>query len=50
MSVRAPACAMGKTAYDVVIERGVAAIKENELIYQTLVKLNSDGYWKKTCC
>lgn len=47
MSVRAPAGAMGKTAYDTVIGRGVAAIKGNEFIYQTLVKYDSDGYWKK---
>ena len=47
MSVRAPAGAMGKTAYNVVIGRGVAAIKGNEFIYQLLVKMNEDGYWKK---
>lgn len=47
MSVRAPAGAMGKTAYDAVIGRGVAAIKGNEFIYQTLVKFDADGYWKK---
>ena len=47
MSVRAPAGAMGKTAYNAVIGRGVAAIKGNEFIYQTLEKMNSDGYWKK---
>lgn len=47
MSVRAPAGAMGKTAYDVVLGRGVAGIKGNEFIYQTLVKMDSDGYWKK---
>ena len=47
MSVRAPAGAMGKTAYDVVLGRGVAGIKGNEFIYQTLVKMDEDGYWKK---
>ena len=47
MSVRAPAGAMGKTAYDVVLGRGVAGIKGNEFIYQTLVKMDSEGYWKK---
>lgn len=47
MSVRAPAGAMGKTAYDVVLGRGVAGIKGNEFIYQTLVKYDADGYWKK---
>ena len=50
MSVRAPAGAMGKTAYDVVIGRGVAAIKGNEFIYQLLVKMNSDGFWKSLSC
>lgn len=47
MSVRAPAGAMGKTAYNAVIGRGVAAIRGNEFIYQTLVKMDSDGFWKK---
>ncbi|NME32375.1 restriction endonuclease subunit S [Ligilactobacillus ruminis] len=47
MSVRAPVGAMGKTAYDIVIGRGVAAIKGNEFIYQTLVKYDADGHWKK---
>lgn len=47
MSVRAPAGAMGKTAYNIVIGRGVAAIKGNEFIYQLLVKLDKEGYWKK---
>ena len=47
MSVRAPAGAIGKTAYDVVIGRGVASIKGNEFIYQTLKKYEIEGYWKK---
>ncbi len=47
MSVRAPAGAMGKTGFDVVLGRGVAGIKGNEFVYQTLVKFDSDGYWKK---
>ena len=47
MSVRAPAGAMGKTSYNVVLGRGVAGIKGNEFIYQSLVKMDSDGYWKK---
>ena len=50
MSVRAPAGAMGKTAYDAVIGRGVAAIKGNEFIYQLLVKMDGDGYWKALSC
>ena len=40
MSVRAPAGAMGKTAYNVVLGRGVAAIKGSEFIYQILVKMD----------
>ena len=47
MSVRAPAGAMGKTAYNVVLGRGVAGIKGNEFLYQALVKMDSEGYWKK---
>lgn len=47
MSVRAPAGAIGKTAYDVVLGRGVAGIKGNEFIYQSLAKFDADGYWKK---
>lgn len=50
MSVRAPAGAMGKTAYNAVIGRGVAAIKGNEFIYQLLVKMDSNGYWKALSC
>ncbi|NLD98339.1 MAG: restriction endonuclease subunit S [Fibrobacter sp.] len=50
MSVRAPAGTMGKTAYNAVIGRGVAAIKGNEFIYQLLVKMDSDGYWKSLSC
>lgn len=50
MSVRAPAGAMGKTAYNAVIGRGVAAIKGNEFIYQLLIKLDKDGYWKTLSC
>ena len=47
MSVRAPAGAMGKTAFDVVLGRGVAGIKGNEMIYQLLVKMDNQGYWKE---
>ena len=50
MSVRAPAGAMGKTAYNAVIGRGVAAIKGNEFIYQLLVKMDADGFWKALSC
>ena len=50
MSVRAPAGAMGKSAYNAVIGRGVAAIKGNEFIYQLLVKMDADGFWKTISC
>ena len=50
MSVRAPAGAMGRTAYNAVIGRGVAAIKGNEFIYQLLVKMDADGFWKTLSC
>lgn len=50
MSVRAPAGAMGKTAYNTVIGRGVAAIKGNEFIYQLLVKMDAEGFWKNLSC
>ena len=47
MSVRAPAGQVGRTGYNVVIGRVVAAIKGNEFIYQLLVKLDIDAYWKQ---
>ena len=47
ISVRAPVGDIGKTAYDVVIGRGVAAIKGNEFIFQNLGKMKSDGYWTR---
>ena len=46
MSVRAPAGTMGKTSYNVVLGRGVAGIKGDEFMYQSLVKMDFDGYWK----
>lgn len=45
MSVRAPVGDVGKTDYDIVVGRGVCAIKGNEFIYQTLCKMKLDGYW-----
>ncbi|WP_237698378.1 restriction endonuclease subunit S [Actinobacillus minor] len=45
MSVRAPVGDMAKTDYDVVLGRGVCAIKGNEFIYQILSKMKIDGYW-----
>ena len=47
LSVRAPVGDIGKTAYDVVSGRGVAAIKGNEFIFQNLGKMKSDGYWTR---
>jgi len=46
-SVRAPVGEVGKTQYDVVIGRGVAAISGNEFIFQTLKQMNAFGYWTK---
>ena len=45
MSVRAPVGAMGKTAYDVVLGRGVAGIAGNEFLFQVLSKKEAEGYW-----
>ncbi len=50
MSVRAPAGAMGKTSYNGVIGRGVAAIKGNEFVYQLLNKMDKEGYWRRFSC
>ncbi|WP_226566513.1 restriction endonuclease subunit S [Bacillus stratosphericus] len=47
LSVRAPVGDVGKTHYDVVIGRGVAAIKGNEFIYQLLLKMKVDDFWVK---
>ncbi len=46
-SVRAPVGEVGKTNYDVVLGRGVAAINGNEFIHQQLNKLKSNNYWHK---
>ncbi|MGA6365592.1 restriction endonuclease subunit S [Proteus penneri] len=46
-SVRAPVGEVGKTNYNVVLGRGVAAIYGNEFLYQQLKKLKSDNYWSK---
>ena len=47
LSVRAPVGDIGKTYYDVVIGRGVAAIKGNNYIFQLLTKMKASGYWAK---
>ena len=45
MRGRAPVGAMGKTAYDVVLGRGVAGIVGNEFLFQALSKKEAEGYW-----
>ncbi|MCL2049448.1 MAG: restriction endonuclease subunit S [Defluviitaleaceae bacterium] len=45
ISVRAPVGDVGKTAYNAVIGRGVAAIRGNEFLFQTLIKMNMDSFW-----
>ncbi|WP_303966563.1 restriction endonuclease subunit S [Sporosarcina ureae] len=47
LSVRAPVGDVGKTDYDVVIGRGVAAIQGNDFIFQLLSKMKNDGFWIK---
>ena len=47
LSVRAPVGDVGKTDYPVVLGRGVAAIRGNEFLYQTLLRMKQTGYWDK---
>lgn len=47
LSVRAPVGDIGKTDYDVVLGRGVAAVKGNEFIFQQLGKMKLTGYWAR---
>ena len=47
LSVRAPVGDIGKTDYDVVLGRGVAAIKGNDYIFQQLGKMKENGYWNR---
>lgn len=47
LSVRAPVGEVGKTEYDVVLGRGVAAISGGEFLFQYLKKMNIKGYWSK---
>ena len=47
LSVRAPVGDIGKTDYDVVLGRGVAAIKGNDFIFQQLWKMKESGYWNR---
>jgi type I restriction enzyme S subunit len=45
-SVRAPVGAVGKTKFKAVIGRGVASIRGNEFVFQELLRLNMNNYWK----
>ena len=45
MSVRAPVGDIGKTDYNIVIGRGVASIRGDDFIYQTLIKMKREGFW-----
>ena len=45
MSVRAPVGDVGKTDYDIVIGRGVCAIKVMNLFIKHCGKMKSDCYW-----
>lgn len=47
LSVRAPVGDIGKTQYDVVLGRGVAGIKGNEFIFQSLRKMKLNGFWAR---
>ncbi|EST89785.1 hypothetical protein T233_01178 [Vagococcus lutrae LBD1] len=47
LSVRAPVGDVGKTDFNVVLGRGVAAIKGNEFIYQNLKKMKETGFWTR---
>ena len=47
LSVRAPVGDIGKTDYNVVLGRGVAAIKGNEFLFQLLTKMKQSHYWAK---
>ena len=47
LTVRAPVGDVGKTGYDIVIGRGVAAIQGNEFIFQLLKRMKAIGYWTK---
>jgi len=50
ISVRAPVGEVGITDYKVVLGRGVAAIAGNSFIYQSLIRMNEFGYWKRLSC
>jgi len=47
ISVRAPVGEVGKTNCNIVIGRGVASIKGNEFVFQSLKKMKYNNYWKQ---
>lgn len=47
LSVRAPVGDVGKTSYDIVLGRGVAGVKGNEFIYQSLKRMKMLGFWRR---
>lgn len=47
LSVRAPVGEIGKTDHNVVLGRGVAAVKGNDFIFQQLRKMKDSGYWTR---
>ena len=47
LSVRAPVGDVGKTDYPVVLGRGVAGIKGNAFIFQTLLRMKEIGFWTR---
>ena len=47
LSVRAPVGDVGRTDYTVVLGRGVAGIKGNAFIFQTLSRMKEQGFWTR---
>ena len=47
LSVRAPVGDVGRTDYAVVLGRGVAGIKGNAFIFQTLSRMKEQGFWTR---
>lgn len=47
ISVRAPVGEVGITGFPIVLGRGVASLKGNSFIYQTLKRMKNRNYWKK---
>ena len=47
LSVRAPVGDVGKTDYNVVLGRGVAAIRGNDFLFYLLSRMKQTNYWAK---